>query len=139
MTSQIGKQIMTIHILPNISRSKKNQTMKFGKFIEVYRGCKLCSNLYKMPWSRLWSPPKNRKDLTMKLKSFPNFIFRSLFLDYSAVWRSGNEKNIITWYQDATESTIKADIFWIFTGFHGVIRVQSSIFTPTRKCHQWYR
>ena len=25
-----GKQIITIHILPNISRSKENQTMKFG-------------------------------------------------------------------------------------------------------------
>ena len=29
MTSQTGKQIITIHILPNISRSKGNQTMKF--------------------------------------------------------------------------------------------------------------
>ena len=25
-----GKQIITIHILPNISRNKENQTMKFG-------------------------------------------------------------------------------------------------------------
>ena len=28
---------MTIHVLPNISRSKSNQTMKFGQFIEYYR------------------------------------------------------------------------------------------------------
>ena len=34
MTSQSGKQIITIHILPNILRSKDNQTMKFGQFIE---------------------------------------------------------------------------------------------------------
>ena len=33
MTSQTGKQIITIHILPNISRSKGNQTMKFGHLI----------------------------------------------------------------------------------------------------------
>ena len=34
MTSQPGKQTITIHILPSISRSKGNQTMKFGQLIE---------------------------------------------------------------------------------------------------------
>ena len=34
MTSQPGSQTITIHILPNISRSKDNQTMKFGQLIE---------------------------------------------------------------------------------------------------------
>ena len=34
MTSQTGQQITTIHILSNISRSKGNQTMKFGQLIE---------------------------------------------------------------------------------------------------------
>ena len=34
MTSQPGKQAITIHILPNISRSKDNHTMKFGQLIE---------------------------------------------------------------------------------------------------------
>ena len=34
MTSQTGQQMTTIHILPNISRSKVNQTMKFGQLIE---------------------------------------------------------------------------------------------------------
>ena len=34
MTSQSGKQTIVIHILPNISRSKANQTMKFGQLIE---------------------------------------------------------------------------------------------------------
>ena len=33
MTSQTGKQIITIHILPNISRSKANQAMNFGQLI----------------------------------------------------------------------------------------------------------
>ena len=32
--SQTGKQIITIHILPDISRSKDNQTMKFGQLLE---------------------------------------------------------------------------------------------------------
>ena len=34
MTSQTGKPIVTIHILPNISRSTGNQTTKFGQLIE---------------------------------------------------------------------------------------------------------
>ena len=34
MTSQPGKQKITIHILPNISRSNGNQTIKCGQVIE---------------------------------------------------------------------------------------------------------
>ena len=34
MTSQPGKQIIAIHTLPNISRSKNNQTMKYGQLID---------------------------------------------------------------------------------------------------------
>ena len=34
MTSQLGQQTIVILILPNISRSKGNQTMKFGQLIE---------------------------------------------------------------------------------------------------------
>ena len=34
MTSQPGKQAIAIHTLPNILKSKSNQTMKFGQLIE---------------------------------------------------------------------------------------------------------
>ena len=34
MTSQPGYQTITLHILPNISRIKGNQTMKYGQLIE---------------------------------------------------------------------------------------------------------
>ena len=34
MIPQTGKQIITIRILPNISRSKAKQAMKFGPLIE---------------------------------------------------------------------------------------------------------
>ena len=34
MTSQPDLQTIAIHILPNISQSKDNQTMKFGQLIE---------------------------------------------------------------------------------------------------------
>ena len=36
MKSQPGKQRIAIHILPNISRIKGNQTMAFGQLIEYY-------------------------------------------------------------------------------------------------------
>ena len=34
VTSKLGYQTTVIHILPNISRSKGNQTIKFGQLIE---------------------------------------------------------------------------------------------------------
>ena len=34
MTSQLGKQTIGIHTLPNTSRSEECQTMKFGQSIE---------------------------------------------------------------------------------------------------------
>ena len=34
MTSQPGKEMIVIHILPNILKSKGNKTMKFGQLIE---------------------------------------------------------------------------------------------------------
>ena len=34
MTSQSGKQVIAINILPNILRSKDKETMKFGQLIK---------------------------------------------------------------------------------------------------------
>ena len=34
MTSLLGYQTIVIHVLPNISRSKGNQILKFGQLIE---------------------------------------------------------------------------------------------------------
>ena len=34
MTSRPGLQTIAIHVLPNISQSKGNQTIKFGQLIE---------------------------------------------------------------------------------------------------------
>ena len=38
MTSQPGWHRIVIHILPDISRSKDNQTMKFGQLIAAPKG-----------------------------------------------------------------------------------------------------
>ena len=48
MTSQTGQQIITIttRILPNISRSKRNQTMKFGQLIEYNMRNTFLENAY---------------------------------------------------------------------------------------------
>ena len=35
MTSQTGQQIIRMHILPNISRSKGNQTIKLGPLMDI--------------------------------------------------------------------------------------------------------
>ena len=37
MTSQRGLQTIAIHLLPNISQSKGNQTMKSGQLIEYIK------------------------------------------------------------------------------------------------------
>ena len=46
MTSQPGLQTIAMHILPNISQSKGNQTMEFGQLIEYNRNIFLqkCEN-----------------------------------------------------------------------------------------------
>ena len=38
MKSKTGKQVITIHILLNISGSKGNQTMKYGQLIAAPQG-----------------------------------------------------------------------------------------------------
>ena len=45
MTSQPGKQTIAVHILPNNSRGKANQKMKFRQLIEYNM-----SSIHKMCW-----------------------------------------------------------------------------------------
>ena len=46
MMSQPGLQTIAIHILPNISQSKCNQTMKFGQLIEYNKRNVFLQKLY---------------------------------------------------------------------------------------------
>ena len=46
MTSQLGKQTIVRHILPNISRNESNQTMKFGQLIEYNMRITFLEKLY---------------------------------------------------------------------------------------------
>ena len=53
MTSQPGKQTIAIRILPNRSRSKSNQTMKFGQLTEyVMRNIFLGEGTLPKPFSK---------------------------------------------------------------------------------------
>ena len=57
ITSQAGQQIITIHILPNTSRRKSNQTMKFGQLREYNRNIyleKLCTKCAEEASSKLF-------------------------------------------------------------------------------------
>ena len=42
MTLQPGQETVAIHILPNISQSRGNKTMKFGQLIEYNKRTKSC-------------------------------------------------------------------------------------------------
>ena len=46
MTSQLGKQTIVRHILPNISKNESNQTMKFGQLIEYNMRITFLEKLY---------------------------------------------------------------------------------------------
>ena len=47
MMSQPGLQIIAVHILPNISQSKGNQTMKFGQLREYNKKNIFLQKLYR--------------------------------------------------------------------------------------------
>ena len=53
MTSQTGLQAIAIHILPNISQSKGNWTMKFSQLIEYNKRNIFLQNLYRNEAGRL--------------------------------------------------------------------------------------
>ena len=58
MTSQPGLQTIAIHILPNISQSKGNQTMKFGQLIEYNK-----RNIFLQKLCRKWDRETNSRPL----------------------------------------------------------------------------
>ena len=58
MTSQHGPQTTAIHILPNISQSKGNQTMKFGQLIEYNK-----RNIFLQKLCRKWGKETSSRPL----------------------------------------------------------------------------
>ena len=64
MTSQHGEQAIAIHILPNISQSKSNQTMKFGQLIEYNK-----RNIFLQKLCRKWGKETSSKPLSFFIKA----------------------------------------------------------------------
>ena len=62
MTSQPGYQTIAAHILPNISRSKGKQAMKFGQLIEYYK------NIFVEKSYTKWAAETISRLLSKKLK-----------------------------------------------------------------------
>ena len=50
VTSQPGKQVIAIHILLNISKSKGNQTIKFGQLTEFCHSENVAEKLFPDPF-----------------------------------------------------------------------------------------
>ena len=72
MMSQSGEQTIAIHILPNISQSKDNQTMKFGLLIKYNK-----RNIFIQKWCRQWG---------MEISSSLHFAFlKKLYMSYKQV------------------------------------------------------
>ena len=68
MTSQPGSQIIAIHILPNISRSKGNQMMKFGQLIEYnMRNISVEKSYTKCPGETVSRPLPKKSKLNISL------------------------------------------------------------------------
>ena len=81
MTSQPGLQTIAIHILPNISQSKGNKTMKFGLLIEYNK-----RNIYLQKLCSKWVKESNSR---------PRFIFwKKLNMCW---WRIPSGKIISMW------------------------------------------
>ena len=97
MTSKTGKQIITIHILPNISRSKGNKIMKFGQFINV---------TWKIPFSKNYTQNMVENLVPDKLFTISldqqSEILSSLSLFYVQVESYQNilKLHAFNWYKD---------------------------------------
>ena len=72
MTTQTGKQVTTICILPNISRSKGNQKIKFGQVMK-----NIVRNTFSVKLCRKQS---------RKTSSRPLFVFQKSFIWGKSKW-----------------------------------------------------
>ena len=64
MVSQTGLQTIAIHLLPNISQSKGNQTIKFGQLIEYNK-----KNIFLQKLCRKWSKETSSRPLFIYWKN----------------------------------------------------------------------
>ena len=83
IVSQSGKQTIAINIVPNISRSKGNQTMKFSHLIEYNMKDIFLEKSYAQ-WSRETIPrPLSKKSKLSIFRDQQSKVLYSLFLLYA--------------------------------------------------------
>ena len=85
MTSQTRKQIIAIHILPNIPKGKGNQTMKFGQLVEYNIRNIFFEKLYAKCDGEATTRPFYKKS---KLSVSLDQQFQMLFLLYVQVYQN---------------------------------------------------
>ena len=83
MTSELGLRTIVIHILSNISRSKGNQTMKFGQLIDYNMRI-----IFIEKWYTKWGGETSPRHFSEKLKLSISLdqhskVLYSLFLLYA--------------------------------------------------------
>ena len=92
MTSQPGKEIIAIHILPNISKSKGNQAIKFGQLIEyAIRNIFLEKSFIKCGGETILRPFSKKSKLTISL----NQLCKVLYSLFSLYVKSSACRNIL--------------------------------------------
>ena len=83
MTSQPGKQIIAMHILPNISRSESNQTMRFGHLIDYnMRNIFLENSVTKCDGENIPRPFSEKSKFSISLDQQSKVLY-DLFLLYA--------------------------------------------------------
>ena len=106
MTSQLGKQTITIYILPNISRFKGNQqTMKFCQLIEYHMRNILIEKSYRKCDGDTISKPFSKKEILSISLDQQSKVLYSLFVMLS--W--GLSKYI--------EAKLETTCFYLIKGF----------------------
>ena len=81
MMSQTGQQIITMHILPNISISKGNQSIKFGQLIEYNM-----RNIFLEKWYTKCSREASLRNFYKKSKLSIKFLDQQSEMLWSLFW-----------------------------------------------------
>ena len=83
MTSQPGKQTIGIHILPNISPRKDNETMKFGQLITYNMRNFFLKNHTENVVGKLFLNSSKKSNLSIPLDQYSSKVLYRLFLLYA--------------------------------------------------------
>ena len=96
MTSEPGYQTVAIHILPNISRSKGNQTIQFVQLVEYMRNMFLEKSYTKSGGETIPRPYSKKSKLIIYLDQYSKVLKLSckplVFMAYKAL--SENKKGL---------------------------------------------